>query len=394
MKQSRKIGYVRVRRHVRDGVPTGKWHLVIPASVTGTGKQKRTLFENRKDAEAEAREITRMYQARLLGVLPAQRRSSVPFNVLAERWKEWEERRVRTLRKRQGSHDTDLARLKYLATFFGSGHVITITTERVEEYVDIRISRRSHSPETINGELRTLRKIMRWGAKNGHVSNLPEFEMNPSRSRDVDIPSPADVARLIAALPARLRVLVKFLAETGCRSGEAFNLTWDCVDEAGQFVDFKPHDGWAPKTSQSIRRVYLDQDLAESVRRLPRQGRYVFPGRKPNRPTTSIKKALATAARKARLTARGRPMKITPHVLRKAHATWLAVGGVAPRVLQAKLGHAPGSDITDRYYVHATDDALRQAAFSLPKLPPVANDVATTGNVPDGERSTARQLAS
>ncbi len=62
----------------------------------------------------------------------------------------------------------------------------------------------------------------------------------------------------------------------------------------------------------------------------------------------------------------GKPIPITPHVLRKAHATWLAMDGVPQQVLQARLGHARGSRITDQYYVFATEEAKRAAVIELP----------------------------
>jgi site-specific recombinase XerD len=59
-------------------------------------------------------------------------------------------------------------------------------------------------------------------------------------------------------------------------------------------------------------------------------------------------------------------MRITPHVLRKANATWLAMRNVHPRMLQSLLGHSPGSRMTDQHYVQVTDEALRLAAIRLP----------------------------
>jgi len=64
--------------------------------------------------------------------------------------------------------------------------------------------------------------------------------------------------------------------------------------------------------------------------------------------------------------ANGKPMTITPHALRKVHAMWLAMSGVPQRVFQVRLEHAAGSSITERFSVHATDEAQQLAVFSLP----------------------------
>ena len=175
---------------------------------------------------------------------------------------------------------------------------------------------------------------------------------------------PQEVQRLIDVLPSSARPVVWFIAETGCRSGEAFNLTWDCVDEVNGWVEFKAKEGWTPKTRQSHRRILIGGGLLEAIRSLPKVGTYVFPSTDdPNKPRNNVKKALASAVIRAGLMLRdGRPMKVTPQVLRKAYATWQAMNGTPQRVLQALLGHAAGTRVTDCHYVQVTEDAKRQAA--------------------------------
>ena len=214
--------------------------------------------------------------------------------------------------------------------------------------------------------MRGRRRGLNWAVKQGHLEDCPKVEPIPCEPPDVAIPTKEEVVRLLGALPARTRPLVWFLAETGCRSGEARYLTWDCVDEVNGVVEIKPKDGWTPKTRNSRRRIYIRGGLLETIRELPKAGRYVFPGLDPDKPRTSIDKVLNRAAKKANLTRNGNPMRIRPHVLRKAHATWLAMEGIPQQVLQARMGHAPGSRITDQYYVFSTDEANRAAITELP----------------------------
>ena len=96
---------------------------------------------------------------------------------------------------------------------------------------------------------------------------------------------------------------------------------------------------------------------------------------------SNFKRALASAVKAAGLVRNSMPMRITPHVLRKANASWLAARRVHPRVVQSLLGHSAGSRMTDQHYVQATDETLRQAAITLPlwtASPP--ENVATSGN--------------
>ena len=225
---------------------------------------------------------------------------------------------------------------------------------------------------------------MRWAKKHGYVSEVPTVEQIPVPRREVVIPTPEEAVRIILALPRRLQPLVRFLAETGCRPGEAMNLTWDCVDEVNGSVEIRSRDGWTPKTQQSERCIPVNPSLLALLRELPKTGTYVFPGKAPGKPIDNFRKALNAGVRKADIRRRGKPVHITPKTFRKAHATWQAMSGVNESVLQGLLGHAPGSRVTKQIYVHATEEAKRQAVILLP-LPEHnrnedAPDLAISGN--------------
>lgn len=205
--------------------------------------------------------------------------------------------------------------------------------------------------------------------KDGCIRRLPEIEHIPEETPEPLIPTKEEVARLIQALPEERRPLVRFLAETGCRSGEAFSLTWDCLDLETGAVEIRSRDGWTPKTRSSQRRVYIQGQLLAQLKAAPKEGRYVFPGSDPEKPINNIKKSFATAVRAAKIERDGKPIRITPHTLRKAYATWQAMDGRPQRILQSLLGHTPGSPVTDRYYVTPLDDQKRAAAISLPIVP-------------------------
>jgi integrase len=159
---------------------------------------------------------------------------------------------------------------------------------------------------------------------------------------------------------------VRFLAETGCRSGEAFNLTWDRVDEINGVVEIRANENWTPKTKSSNRRIYIRGPLLDEIRRLPKTGRYVFAGVSPDKPIDNIKKAFATAVRAADIRRGGAPLHVTPKTLRKVAATYMALELRVPqRVLQEWLGHTPGSRVTDQYYVMPLEEAKRQVNLSL-----------------------------
>jgi integrase len=371
-----KIGQLAVRQHVRDGIPTGKWCVDLPAKLTG--RRRRMLFDNHRKAVEMAREINRRLS---IAGLPAIQQASCSLTLaeLAKFWLEKQCLRVETLKKRAASLNADQHRLKPLLGYLGDVQVSLIDESRMLGYQQHRL-RQGRRPATINSEVGTLKHILKEGVKKGAITAVPEIEHIPQGRRSVDIPTEGEIVRLIDAAPQRLRVLIGFLAETGCRRGEALNLTWDSIDEQGRFATIEPREGWTPKTASSQRRLPLSDGLLEALLELPRTGPYVFPGRNPKKPMTNFKRSLASAVKAAGLVRNGRPLRITPHVLRKANATWLAMRGTHPRMLQSLLGHSPGSRITDQHYVQPTDEALRRAAISLPLWEPRAAEVAKSGN--------------
>jgi len=177
---------------------------------------------------------------------------------------------------------------------------------------------------------------------------------------------------------------VRFLAETGCRWGEAQNLTWDCVDEINGYVEIRARDGWTPKTQQSERRIPISSGLLHDLRKMSKTGRFVFPGRDPDMPINNMRKSFATAVRAAGVMRDGKPLHLSPQRLRKAHATWQAMRGLDESVLQDLLGHAKGSRVTRQYYVHVQEDAKRRAVLELPMGEqdgnPPAENLAISGN--------------
>lgn len=358
------IGPCRLYPHVRDGKLTGKWMVGIPATLGG--KRVRKLFDNRIGAEEFSRKLDRAYRRGELTPNPEPPPATYSFAELVGKWFEREQDRVETLKKRIASLETDRFRLKNILTFFGKDDISAITEHRLVAFQKARL-KNGRKPATINGELVCLFKVLRWAKKKELVQSIPDpVERIPEDPRSPVVPTIDEVTRIIKALPARLQPIVRFMAETGCRRGEAFNLTWDCVDEVHGFVEFRSSDTWKTKTLSSNRRIPVSPAMLEEIRHLPKTCQYVFTARGGGR-LTSIRKAFASAVKTASITRNGRPLAVTPHVLRKAYATWAAIQFSVPQaVLQAQLGHAQGSDVTNKYYVRISDEARRQAVISLP----------------------------
>ena len=365
MTDTMKIGPLRVRPHIRDGRPSGRWQLDIPARFTMAGRRDRILFVTKSDATAEAKRRLRDIQLKGAVERHAPTRSGFTLSEVVGQWTDEEESRVRTLKKRASSLATDLQRLHAVLAYLGADDIAGIGERRLVAYQEHRIEL-GRKPNTINGELRSLRVVFGWAKRRGLIKEMPAAEGIPVYRNDVALPTPVEMARIIKHLPPNLAFLVRFLAETGVRKGEAFHLTWADVDEINGTVAIHSKDGWTPKTQHSERRIFLSPGLLNQLRRQPKVSQWVFPGRNPSNPITRFDDALAVAVRGAGVLRNGRHIHLTPHMLRKANATWQAMRGVVPSVLQSMLGHAPGSKVTEKHYIHAVEETIRQSVLELP----------------------------
>ena len=90
-----KIGQLTVRQHVRNGIPTGKWCVDIPAKLTG--RRCRTLFDNRRSAVEIAREFNR--RLAIAGMPAIPQTSGLTLGELVTLWLESSRLRVQTQKK-------------------------------------------------------------------------------------------------------------------------------------------------------------------------------------------------------------------------------------------------------------------------------------------------------
>lgn len=208
------------------------------------------------------------------------------------------------------------------------------------------------------------------------MSDLPDVESIPVPVKRVNIPTLQEMTLILDALEPLTALLVRFLAESGCRKSEAFNLEWADLDYDNCAVMIRRKEGFTPKTKHSDRDIPLTLSLMEDLKEARKDAMrkatehettmptWVFPG-KGGVKRVDFRKALATAIKKSGVMRDGRPLHLTPHVLRKGMATWLHVRGVSDRLLQPRLGHAPGSRVTQQVYVNTVTADMRAVMIDL-----------------------------
>lgn len=200
------------------------------------------------------------------------------------------------------------------------------TQDMLDELIG-KLRARGNSNATINRKMAALSKLLRKAYKMGTIHSLPEFRRQKEPAGRIRFLDHDEEERLFAAIRKRSEDawrLSIFLVDTGCRLGEALNLTWN--DVQGGRASF-----WITKSARS-RTVPLTK-RALSVVRIPKNG---YEG-----PFAMLRQASFRAIwNEAKMeVGMGDDDQLVPHALRHTCASRLVQGGIDLRRVQMWLGH-------------------------------------------------------
>lgn len=155
---------------------------------------------------------------------------------------------------------------------------------------------------------------------------------------------------------------------TGLRRGELHGLRWGDVDLDRRVLHVRRQRAevrgkiieTAPKTTASEAPVYLDADLVETLRAVPRTSEYVVNDPRTGRPYTSMRLFRADWIRAQRY---ANVPRIRFHDLRHTSASLLAHVGVPLVLAQQRLRH--WSQAMTARYTHALDGAAPEVADKI-----------------------------
>lgn len=218
---------------------------------------------------------------------------------------------------------------------------------------------------TQNYYLIALRAFLKFLRMRGIASLNPErIELAKVPERSLDLISPAELARLMAAPKAdtvegkRDRAVLELLFSTGLRISELCALSIDDVDLTRDEFSVRGK-------GDKVRVVFLSDEAKQMVREylaarkdmddalFVRYGKKAHIGEDARITPRTVQRLLKQYAAKAGIT-----RKVTPHVIRHSFATDLLSNGADLRSVQALLGHANIG--TTQIYTHVTDAHLRE----------------------------------
>jgi integrase len=127
--------------------------------------------------------------------------------------------------------------LQMLQSWFGQFMLPEITSVVIRRYFDER--RESVKETTAQKNVSTLRAILHRAVDDGLLGTVPSFpKMKAPKPRSRFL-TPEEEERLIRCSASHLVPLIRFAVETGGRSSEILNLSWDTVDLEKGLITFK-----------------------------------------------------------------------------------------------------------------------------------------------------------
>jgi integrase len=154
--------------------------------------------------------------------------------------------------------------IRHLREVFGLMRALDVTTPRLAGYVARRRGEHA-SASTIKKELAAMSLMLRCArvAYGGAFVHRPEFPRVrvPKKSRRRGFFEPEQLEAVLSHLEPVYQPVIRFLAATGWRLGEALSLEWRAVDEAAGIIRIEDTKSDEPRTL-----AYKDdQALAELI---------------------------------------------------------------------------------------------------------------------------------
>ena len=260
--------------------------------------------------------------------------------------------------------------LKHLEKFFGSKPIAQIADEDVTAYRDKRAkekiikhgeeSAKMVSPTTVNKEVGTLRKFLRFARKRGYVSRVTEFKMAPETPRN-RILTDEEYTALLANCVPWLKRACSMAYETCLSRSDLFRLTWNEIDLKEGIIELRNGRGktGAPQAIPIVtpELKVLITELQAERRRVPNVDGLVFTIA--GKPIDKVKfEYHFRAARKA-----AKIKNFTFHDLRHCATTRWAAAGIPTAAAMLAAGHK--SVASHKRYQNLQKDHLKTAFQNL-----------------------------
>lgn len=319
-------------------------------------KSARTQNRNdAKDVEDEHRRALRLGEIHPNDPWPKPTASAPPiFRAFAKGFLQYAKTHTKP-----GTHtfyEGSLGRLLTFATI-ADAPLNAITGDLAGRYARHRQEVAENSIVTVNGDLRTLRRVLHLAVEWGRLEHAPAVHELPQPKGRSRVLSFTEEARYLAKASGNLRDATILAVDTGVRpNSELFPLKWADVDLAAR--PESPHGVIhvrQGKSDAARRSVPLTPRAAEILQRrkkeaeaAPEHSPYVFPGDGKSGHIVALQHPHEDTVRNAKL----EPFEF--YCWRHTFGTRAAQSGMDRYSLARLMGHSSPA-VAARYYVHVTE---------------------------------------
>ena len=345
-----------------EQLPNGKFRMVERYTDPMTGKKKKVSVTTDRNTPASRKAAMKQLEDKIRKAGPSGSDArSLTFQGLVEKWRAYQKITVK-----QSTYKRNYFAGETLIGIIGKDVLVDNITAG---YVMDQLLATGKKPGTINEHLRRFKSIMRWGYKTDNVINISYLDkLEPLKDEEKrqkladKFLEAKEVRKLISGMKNETwKDLTQFLVLTGLRCGEAFALTDQDIDLGDRVIrvtktlDVVNDLITSPKTTTSVRDVYIQDELLSLCRKLRGEtmakrllggsGKIFYTG-----PYAYF--AYGKYFRENTEKILGRPL--TPHCLRHTHVALLAENGMPLDMISRRLGHQD-SRITREVYFHVTE---------------------------------------
>lgn len=266
----------------------------------------------------------------------------------------------------------------------------TLVNRLSASYVTDCMLNTGKEPGTLNEHLTRFKAIIRWGYQNDYIENI-SFLDKIVRFKDISKREKIkdkyletnEVKKLLQQIKKtncwHWYHLTRFLILSGLRSGEAIALTNSDVDLENRVIYVnKTYDAvnkivTSPKTSCSIREVYIQDELLKCIYLLKEyvnNRKLIYNQDNDLFLTNNMGKRIDYYSYDKFLKENAKLIeikKITPHTLRHTHASLLLAEGISVDAISRRLGHE-NSRVTKEIYLHITEKLKKKDNETLKQI--------------------------
>lgn len=250
---------------------------------------------------------------------------------------------------------------KQMVDIFGNVPITDLTSP----YIKRKMSESDRSPKTLNRYLALLQDFLSWCADQGYIEIVPHIrkfqDKTPKRDPDQEYLEADELQAVLDQVIGTMYYYVfKFLALTGCRTGEMAALTLSDID--GKYIHitkaYKRENGIStPKTASSVRDIYIQPELKALLKEY-KEWRLLYQMARGIRTDllffTIHGEYMSSNALLHKLMKLQSNKHLHPHIFRHTHTALLAEQGYPLEAIARRLGHTD-SIITKKIYFHVTE---------------------------------------